>query len=85
MTAQAARAGGFFLASQARGPVWDASRGRREQAGWDQHAAFIDQLTANGRIRLGGPVGETDGEHVVLVVQAADKDEVNAMFADAPG
>jgi uncharacterized protein YciI len=75
---------GYFLVRQARGPTWDSSRGRREQSGWDQHVTFIDRLSQDGRIRLGGPVGEIDGEYAVLVVHATSEDEARAMFADDP-
>ena len=69
---------------QERGPEWDPARGRREQAGWDEHAAFIDRLVAAGRIVLGGPVGEIDGEHVVLVVRADGEAAARALFDDDP-
>jgi hypothetical protein len=46
---------GYFLVRQARGPVWDPSRGRREQRGWSDHVAFIDRLSEDGKILLGGP------------------------------
>ena len=75
---------GYFLVRQARGPAWDSSCGRREQPGWDEHVTFIDRVSEDRRIALGGPVGEIDGQHVVLVVRAADEDEVRAMFADDP-
>jgi uncharacterized protein YciI len=75
---------GCFLVRQARGPAWDSSCGRREQPGWDQHVAFIDRVSEDGRIALGGPVGEIDGQHVVLVVHAASEDEARAMFTDDP-
>ena len=74
----------YFLVRQARGPTWDASRGRREQSGWEQHAAFIDRLSEDGKIPLGGPVGDIDGQYAVLVVRAANDDQVRAMFADDP-
>jgi uncharacterized protein YciI len=74
----------YFLVRQARGPAWDSSRGRREQSGWDPHVAFIDRLSEDGKILLGGPIGEIDGQHVVLVVRAASDDEARAMFADDP-
>jgi uncharacterized protein YciI len=75
---------GYFLVRQARGPAWDPSRGRRGQSGWDQHAAFIDRLSKDGKIPLGGPVGDIDGQHAMLVVYAASEDEARAMFADDP-
>lgn len=73
-----------YLVRPARGPTWDASRGRREQSGWEQHAAFIDRLREEGRVLLGGPVGDVDGQYAVLVVRAADDAEVRAMFTDDP-
>jgi uncharacterized protein YciI len=75
---------GYFLVRQARGPAWDPTRGRREQAGWKQHVAFIDRLTGDGKLPLGGPIGDIDGQHVVLVVHAASEDEARGMFADDP-
>ena len=75
---------GYFLVRQARGPGWDPSRGRREQSGWNDHAAFIDRLSQAGKIPLGGPVGDIDGQHAVLVVHAASEDDAHAMFADDP-
>jgi uncharacterized protein YciI len=65
-------------------PAWDASRGRREQSGWNDHAAFIDRLSEDGKILLAGPVGDIDGQHAVLVVSAASEDDARAMFADDP-
>ena len=75
---------GYFLVRQARGPAWDSSRGRREQSGWDEHVTFIHRLSGDGKIPLGGPVGDIDGQHAVLVVHAASEDEARAMFADDP-
>ena len=75
---------GCFLVRQARGPDWDPSRGRREQIGWDQHVAFIDALSEDGKIPLGGPIGHVDGEYVELVVCAPGEAEARALFADDP-
>ena len=72
----------YFLVRQARGPSWDPSRGRRQQQGWSEHAGFIDQLNDEGKILLGGPIGDVDGQHVVLVVRASSEDEARALFAD---
>jgi hypothetical protein len=30
----------YYLVERAKGPAWDHSRGTREQAGWDEHAAL---------------------------------------------
>jgi hypothetical protein len=41
-----------YLVEQARGPAWDYSKRRREQAGWDAHAVFMDALVEEGVIVL---------------------------------
>jgi uncharacterized protein YciI len=74
----------FFLVRQGRGPQWDPSLGRRKQPGWDEHAAFIDRLTDAGRILLGGPVGDVDGQYAVLVVRAVSDAEARGLFAADP-
>ncbi|MDQ1746903.1 MAG: uncharacterized protein QOD07_1166 [Frankiaceae bacterium] len=53
-----------------------------EQAGWDEHAAFMDALVVDGFVVLGGPLA--DEERVVLAVDAASEDEVRATLADDP-
>jgi uncharacterized protein YciI len=71
-----------FVLTEVSGPNWDAARPRREQVGWDEHAAFMDALVEDGFVVLGGPIG--DGERVLLVVEAADEEEVRARFAADP-
>jgi uncharacterized protein YciI len=74
----------YFLVRQSRGPQRDPSRGRREQSGWSEHAAFIDKLSEDGKIPLGGPVGDVDGQHAMLVLDADSEAEARSMFADDP-
>ena len=74
----------YYLVTLARGPAWDAARRRREQPGWDDHAAFMDALADGGFVVLGGPVGDVDGERVLLVVNAADEAAVRARLAEDP-
>jgi hypothetical protein len=71
-----------FAVTFAQGPGWDPARGRREQAGWDAHADFMDGLVEEGFVLLGGPVG--DGTRVLLAVQAADEDGVRDRLAQDP-
>ena len=73
-----------WLVEEAKGPAWDPACGRREQAGWDEHAAFMDALADEGFAVLGGPIGEGDGEIVLLVVAAGDEDAVRARLAEDP-
>lgn len=78
--------GDYFLVERGKGPAWDHARGRREQEGWDGHAAFMDGLTEEGFIVLGGPIGAGDGENTLLVIDAEDEDEaaVRARLAEDP-
>lgn len=74
----------LYLVERGKGPLWDHDRGRREQAGWDEHAAFMDGLVAEGFVILGGPVGEGDGETTVLVIDAEDERTIRARLAADP-
>jgi uncharacterized protein YciI len=74
----------YFLVRRARGPAWDHSRLRREQAGWDEHAAFMDALAEEGVVVLGGPVGEGDGEDALLVVDAESEAAIRVRLAEDP-
>jgi hypothetical protein len=74
----------YYLVERANGPAWDYSRGRREQAGWDEHAAFMDALTEEGFVVLGGPVGEGDGDYNLLVIKASGEPQIRTRLADDP-
>jgi uncharacterized protein len=74
----------YFLVERRKGPAWDHSRGRREQSGWDEHAAFMDALAEEGFVVLGGPVGEGDGDDVLLVVEADGEATVRTRLAEDP-
>jgi uncharacterized protein YciI len=74
----------YFLVEMARGPAWNPSKRRREQAGFDEHAAFMDALTEEGIVVLGGPVGDIDGEAALLVVDADSEAEIRARLAVDP-
>lgn len=74
----------YFLDERGKGPAWDHSGGRREQKGWDEHAAFMDGLADQGFVVLGGPIGEGDGENTLLVIEADDEAIVLARLAEDP-
>jgi len=75
-----------FAVTMVHGPNWDAAKGGiggiREQAAFDEHAAFMDRLVEGGSIILGGPLG--DGEQALLIFEADDEDEVRARMAEDP-
>jgi uncharacterized protein YciI len=54
----------------------------RDQALWAEHAAFMDALTAEGFVVLGGPLGL--GEEILLVIDSASEAAVRARLAADP-
>ena len=73
-----------FLVRQTPGPAWDHARPRREQDGWDDHAAFMDALVDDGFVVLGGPTGNADTGDPLLVVEAEDEAAVRVRLAEDP-
>ncbi len=47
------------------GPAW-TSGPPEEQLGWDEHAAFVDELVARGTMVMGGPFADHSGSLIVL-------------------
>ena len=76
---------GHFLVITTRGPAWDHSRGRRDQHGWAEHAAFMDALVDEGVVVLGGPLGDPhEGDHTALLFRAESEDEIRSRMAADP-
>ena len=73
----------YYLVKLAHGPAWDHARGLRDQEGWDEHATFMDALTEEGIVILGGPVGEA-GDEVLLVVDVESEAAIRTSLADDP-
>jgi uncharacterized protein YciI len=74
---------GLFLVTLHRsGPSYDRALPLEEQAGWREHAAFMDELVDAGRVVLGGPLA--DDHRVVLVVEGASDADVRAALAADP-
>src|SRR5262249_30301501 len=72
----------YFAVRLERGGPWDWSRGLREQAGWDEHARFMDGLVDDGFVVLGGPLeGDRD---VLLIIDAESEAAIRARMAEDP-
>jgi uncharacterized protein YciI len=71
----------YVVRLQRSGP-WDWSRDMRDQAGWDEHARFMDGLVDAGFVLLGGPL-EGDRE-VLLIVEAESEDAISERLAEDP-
>ena len=71
----------FLVIRTQDGPEWDASRPMEEQTRWQEHADYMDELTASGFFLLGGPSAYP---RVPFAVSAADRDEIEATLARDP-
>ena len=72
----------MFTVTIVNGPHWHSSRPRRDQLAWAEHAAYMDQLVADGFVVLGGPLG--DGQQVLLAVEATDESDIHVRLAEDP-
>ncbi|HEY8814953.1 MAG TPA: YciI family protein [Candidatus Dormibacteraeota bacterium] len=71
-----------FVVRVERGGPWDWSRDMRKQAGWDEHAAYMDGLVAEGFLLLAGPLeGERD---VLWVAEAESESAIRERMAEDP-
>ncbi|HEX7106591.1 MAG TPA: YciI family protein [Acidothermaceae bacterium] len=71
-----------FAVTLVHGSAWNRDQGIRQQAGWAEHADFMDGLVTDGFILLGGPIG--DGEETLHCVAARDEAEVRQRLAADP-
>jgi hypothetical protein len=72
----------YFVVLRRSGPEWDATLPLEGQSGWDEHAAFMDALVADGFVLLGGPLA--DEHRVVLVIKADSEQSVRDRLAKDP-
>jgi uncharacterized protein YciI len=54
----------------------------REQDGWDEHAAYMDGLVAEGFVLLAGPL--EGGRDTLWVVEAESEEEIRRRMAEDP-
>jgi hypothetical protein len=64
------------------GPEWDASQPIEGQSGWDEHAAFMDDLVDRGLIVLGGPLAQP--LRVAHAIEAESPDAIRATLGSDP-
>ena len=73
---------GRYVVRVRRGGPWDWSRDMRQQAGWDEHARFMDGLVEAGFVVMAGPL-EGDRE-TLWIVEAESKDAIRETMAEDP-
>ena len=72
----------FHVVLARTGPQWDPSKPLEEQSGWDDHAAFMDDLVDRGFIVLGGPI--EDEIRTVHAVEAESPEAIREVLARDP-
>ncbi len=72
----------LYVVTSTAGAHRDLTKGTREQAYWDEHAAFIDELVENEFIVLGGPLVDEGG--AMIVVREQSESAVRERLRDDP-
>ena len=72
----------LYVVRLERGGPWDWSRDMRHQAGWDEHARFMDGLVDAGFILLGGPL--ENGRDTLHFIEAESEAAIRERFAEDP-
>ncbi len=73
---------GLYVVLYSHGPAWNPRLRMDDQAEWNAHAAFMDDLVDRGFVLLGGPLEGTSD--AMLVVHAADQHEAEECLAKDP-
>jgi hypothetical protein len=72
----------FLVVLRRSGPDYDHSKPLEQQAGWLEHAAFMDGLVDDGFVVLGGPLG--DEVRTAHAVEAGSEQEIRDRFGQDP-
>src|SRR5262249_49117574 len=72
----------FHVVLHRSGPDYRPELPLEQQTGWDEHAAFMDRLVADGFLVLGGPW--SDEHRVVHAVEAVSEQAVRETLARDP-
>jgi uncharacterized protein YciI len=72
----------YYAVIREPGFGWNPSLPMTDQAGWSEHAAFMNGLAAKGFVHLGGPLPER--QQILLIVDASSPDEIRSTLAEDP-
>jgi hypothetical protein len=73
-----------YVIIEEAGPQWDTNLPMRDQDGWDEHAKFMNTLTDERLVVLGGPLGNYPRHRALLVLKAANEQVLRARLAEDP-
>jgi uncharacterized protein YciI len=74
----------YYVVIFDQGPAWIDSLQMREQRDWAGHATFMNELTDDGFVVLGGPIGGGTRHRARLIVRSDTEDDVRDRMADDP-
>jgi uncharacterized protein YciI len=74
----------YYVVIFDQGPAWIDSVPMRDQEDWAGHATFMNALTDDGFVVLGGPIGDGTRHRARLIVRARSEDEIRGRMAADP-
>jgi hypothetical protein len=74
----------YYVVIFDQGPAWIDSLPMREQRDWAGHATFMNGLTEDGFVVLGGPIGEGTRHRARLIVRSDTAEGIRDRMADDP-
>ena len=74
----------LFVLINEQGPAWDPALPMREQKGWPEHAAFMNRLTDDKVVVLGGPIRQGPRHRAVLILRASDAETLRTRLTEDP-
>jgi hypothetical protein len=72
----------YFVVIRETGSGWDSAKPLQAQAGWDEHADFINALAGESIVLLGGALG--GGGSFLLLVNAGSEAEIRRRLEEDP-
>jgi hypothetical protein len=74
----------YYIVIFDQGPAWITSLPMREQQDWAGHATFMNALTEDGFVVLGGPIGDGTRHGARLIVRSDNEQDIRDRMADDP-
>ena len=76
----------LYAVTREAGPTWSDGKGAFEQAGVNDHAAFMNGLADQGFVLFAGPLNGTEQGRirVLLIADAASDADIHRRLADDP-
>ena len=75
---------GLFIVHLTIGPAWVADRAAQDQAGFGEHSQNLARLRRQGSLLVGARYQDQVADKGMLIIRAANRDEISAMFASDP-